>query len=292
MSFQHQGGPLDGLGLETAALILRLQLEDTEQLAGDYHNGEHQRDNELAMRMTRDELLYFANRIEHQVHARAIENGTAPGITGHVAPEASKLECLICAEELPNQDIVVLPCDHNWCKACVRETFRKATIDEDMFPPKCCDEISLTVINGILDPALVVTFRARFIEFTTADRTYCANNQCSAFLPPAETNGAESVACPSCGTLTCTICKAVSHGVEDCPEDHEARRLRELATREGWQRCPSCRRTVELISGCYHIRYVFIYVRNSLLYIITDHNYQMSMRNRFLLRLPSAMGGT
>ncbi len=53
--------------------------------------------------------------------------------------------------------------------------------------------------------------------------------------------------------MTCAICKAASHGNQDCPKDEATAAVLEAAREAGWTRCYRCRAVVELTQGCYHM---------------------------------------
>lgn len=48
------------------------------------------------------------------------------------------------------------------------------------------------------------------------------------------------------------LCKQAGH-TGDCAEDKAMEQTMELAKKEGWQKCPSCGRMVELNTGCNHM---------------------------------------
>jgi hypothetical protein len=95
-------------------------------------------------------------------------------------------------------------------------------------------------------------FLAKKIEFETPNRIYCSKPSCSTFIPPQGIKN-DVVTCIRCSTLTCAVCKKAAHANSDCPDDPAAQQLLQLATQEGWQKCYSCARFVELEHGCNHI---------------------------------------
>jgi hypothetical protein len=58
---------------------------------------------------------------------------------------------------------------------------------------------------------------------------------------------------PGCRVTTCSICKAASHGILDCPKDDATAAVLATAHEAGWSRCCGCRALVELAHGCYHM---------------------------------------
>jgi hypothetical protein len=124
--------------------------------------------------------------------------------------------------------------------------------DDSLFPPKCCRQVITTgAVRIHLSGEIVRQYEAKKIEYETPDRTYCSNAVCSTFIR-AENIANEKATCSVCGEVTCTMCKAESH-TGDCPADTALQLLLTTANENGWQRCCSCRRLVELDIGCNHI---------------------------------------
>lgn len=166
-----------------------------------------------------------------------------------------KKECVACQEGKPVFETLTAPCQHTYCRCCILQLFEAATTDESLFPPRCCRQtIPLDLVKVFLTKTTVVRFEAKAIEYKTQNRTYCSQQTCSAFIPATYICG-EVAMCPDCHHTTCTVCKSASHK-GDCPNDSALQSLIDTATANGWQRCYSCRRLVELELGCNHMTYV------------------------------------
>lgn len=166
--------------------------------------------------------------------------------------------CVACGDTKGFYDVVRVPCGHEYCRECLSRLFQAAMRDESLFPPRCDgQEMTLSRFGFFLPPWLVQEFRERSVEFGTEKRIYCHDSRCSAFIPMSanEDIKGDSLACPSCKKMTCTICKAAAH-VGDCPKDKALQELLETAANEQWQRCYRCRRLLELEYGCYHMTFV------------------------------------
>ncbi|KAK1749605.1 hypothetical protein QBC47DRAFT_333427 [Echria macrotheca] len=164
------------------------------------------------------------------------------------------IACVSCTEKHYRSNIATCPgCHHDYCGECLRSLFQASMADESLFPPKCCRlPIPIDVCRPFFTKQFIGEFLAKKIEFETPNRTYCSKQTCSAFVPPqAIKNGVAT--CIRCHTLTCTVCKKAAHANSDCPDDPAAKQLVELAKQEGWQKCYSCSRFVELQFGCNHI---------------------------------------
>lgn len=166
-----------------------------------------------------------------------------------------KYKCISCNSGTSSSDVFWSACGHHYCKDCIQTLFEIATMDETLFPPRCCRQIiPLASVKKFLSCTLLVKFEAKSVEFSMPDRTYCCQPSCSSFIHPDHIFG-EKATCSDCKTSTCTICKNVTHD-DDCPEDTTTQKVLETARQEGWQRCFKCRRLVELDIGCNHITYV------------------------------------
>ncbi|KAA6409835.1 MAG: IBR finger domain [Lasallia pustulata] len=181
------------------------------------------------------------------------EPSTSESVLSHTtASEIPRRQCVACQERKHTFDVLEAPCHHIYCRDCVSDLFQTSTTDESLFPPRCCRQnIPLTLASDFLTSQFMDRFEEKEIEFTTLDRTYCAQSTCSAFIPSHRIDG-DRASCPMCHQDTCTICKGLSHD-EDCPNDRALQNLLATAAEAGWRRCYACRRFVELEQGCNHM---------------------------------------
>ncbi|KAK4188586.1 hypothetical protein QBC35DRAFT_522767 [Podospora australis] len=165
-----------------------------------------------------------------------------------------KEACVACGDKHHAYNIVTcVGCTHRYCRECIASLFQTAMTDETLFPPRCCGKpIPLDLCRPFLSPQLAGQFQAKKVEFGTPNRTYCSQPNCSTFIPPQGIK-ADVATCGRCCATTCVSCKKAAHAGTDCPDDQATRDLLDLARAEGWQRCYSCARFVELNTGCNHI---------------------------------------
>ncbi|KAK1465719.1 IBR finger domain-containing protein [Colletotrichum melonis] len=171
------------------------------------------------------------------------------------AANPTKLTCDSCTNTCPSTTVAHLPCNHNYCRDCLRTLFQLSLTDESLFPPRCCRQpipIDDNNIRAFLPSQLIGSFRAKELELLTPDRTYCHRPTCSRFIPKEFTRG-DIGTCPACQHETCLMCKGAGHGEQDCTQDTQTQALLEVAAANGWQRCFGCRRVVELDHGCNHM---------------------------------------
>ena len=171
-----------------------------------------------------------------------------------------EIECVACREMKRSSNMVKVSCLHSYCKSCLSALFQAATDQESSFPPKCCHlQITLSEAEDGLSEELRKRYKLKAEEFTTEDRTYCANRTCSAFLPSHQIiNG--TAYCRMCPAITCAKCKGyvdgTSHIRGECTRETLDKDLRELKEKKRLQQCYRCHRLIELIEGCNHVVYV------------------------------------
>ncbi|KAF3491330.1 IBR domain-containing protein [Arthroderma uncinatum] len=166
---------------------------------------------------------------------------------------AEVMKCEICFTEVNNTNSARLPCHHPYCRACLQQLFESSLTDDSLFPPRCCRQhVVVETVETLLTTDLIASFKEKKLEFETKDKTYCSSPSCSKFMRPENIEG-ECASCPHCNTTTCTVCKSAAHDGEDCPKDTVLAEVLNLATENGWQRCYSCKRVIELDTGCYHM---------------------------------------
>ena len=162
------------------------------------------------------------------------------------------VECTLCTDLVdPDTTGTRLQCGHTWHALCITELFERATVDETLFPPRCCQEIAFADVQHVLSPELRLKFTAKSIEFRTLHRVYCSLATCARFLG-AQTTQPAAMRCQACSTMTCSACKR-SHPIEPgvtCKQSLEDMMMAEFAKAQGWMRCPKCSRVVERSSGC------------------------------------------
>ncbi|KAL2177459.1 uncharacterized protein P884DRAFT_200668 [Thermothelomyces heterothallicus CBS 202.75] len=166
--------------------------------------------------------------------------------------EQPKIECIGCGDKRYRSDVSRCPCSHEYCRECLASLFTASLSDESLFPPRCCGQpIPLDSCRAYLPTNLAGEFLVKKAEMETPNRTYCHQPTCSVFIPQQFIDG-EVATCPRCQQTTCVTCKGQSHE-GDCPYDVASQELLRVAAENGWQRCYSCRRLVELDHGCNHM---------------------------------------
>ena len=179
--------------------------------------------------------------------------------------------CASCQEPVAYFDAVYGLCGHDYCKHCVKQLFFMATRDESLFPPRCCRKaIPLAAASVFFTEEFITHFKAKAVEWSTPNRTYCAWVTCAAFIPPGNLNHEIGV-CPNCGFWTCTFCKNHSHGARDCPQNIALQGLIAVAQAAKWQRCYRCNRFVELLHGCNHMTYAIPLLQARYCSPLSDH---------------------
>lgn len=196
--------------------------------------------------------------------------------------------CNGCFEEFARSKIARCPCDHGYCRGCLSRIFENSITDESLFPPRCCAmHIPVDGSRAFLSPALVGRFRARKLELSTRDKTYCFIPTCSQFIPKQFIK-ANIATCQRCSQRTCTICKAAEHKNEDCPQDAGTQTVLRVAKENEWQQCRTCHRIVELTTGCNHMgKFLFGSFLISTLQFLNVRYSSLPLRRPVLLHLRS-----
>ena len=166
-------------------------------------------------------------------------------------PRAMQWECVSCQD---CKEVVAVPCQHLYCRECVRRLFIDSTVDETLFPPRCCrQQILVSTVRHFLGSRLTAQFERKAIEFGTLNRTYCWNPSCAAFIDPDCIHGSAGTCSRlGCGRQTCIFCKREAHS-GSCPRENPFEETIRLAQEAGWQRCQQCQNMIELGMGCNHI---------------------------------------
>lgn len=164
-------------------------------------------------------------------------------------------QCVACQEQTEFVNVARAPCQHEYCHPCLEDLFKASLTDESLFPPRCCQQpINMNIARIFLKSDLIEQYEKKKIKFKTPNRTYCYYSECGAFINTSHINS-EVATCPSCGHTTYTNCKGRAH-IGDCPNDTAMQQLLATTEENGWQRCYSCWRIVELDHGCNHMTFV------------------------------------
>ncbi|GKT51693.1 putative E3 ubiquitin-protein ligase mug30 [Colletotrichum spaethianum] len=186
------------------------------------------------------------------------ESSTWPASTGQITETAKavkrdKRKCSSCFSNYASTEVARCPCSHEYCRHCLQTFFETSLTDEFLFPPRCCGKrIPAKDNQQFLPSKLIEEFQAKALELSTPNRTYCHKPTCSTFIPK-DFIKADIAFCQRCMNSTCVMCKGAEHKDQDCAQDILTQDLLQIAAANGWQRCFSCRRIVELEHGCNHI---------------------------------------
>ncbi|KIV96220.1 hypothetical protein PV10_00111 [Exophiala mesophila] len=170
----------------------------------------------------------------------------------------AKVECTSCFDEFSSSDTKVLPCNHSYCKPCLKELVLTAMQNESSYPPKCClSTIPSQTALVVLDKKQRELYQNKVSEYSipAQERLYCPNSKCLKWVPLKKIQRVMgSHRCPHCSTKICIICRGAAHKRnEDCPHDFGLEATLALADDEGWSRCFKCRALVERTEGCRHM---------------------------------------
>ncbi|KAF1734306.1 hypothetical protein CRV24_005843 [Beauveria bassiana] len=214
-------------------------------------------------RTLQTQLVRFAKRPYRLCASLVDDEASGSTVTNDSTPvdEDQDLICVACDGAYGENLAVSVSCGHVYCRDCLACLFKASTTDESLFPPRCCKEpISLDDVEKWLPKELLIEFEDKEDEFTSADRTYCSNVNCSKFISPYHIHDGLGY-CEACDVWTCTFCKGAEHDGA-CPDDPYKKEILAVAKENGWQQCYRCQHLVELNHGCNHIKlYVCLSLR-------------------------------
>ncbi|KAK4699042.1 hypothetical protein P7C70_g7224, partial [Phenoliferia sp. Uapishka_3] len=198
------------------------------------------------------EPRHLSDLHEHPRPPTSSSTATSSGATRFGGERA---ECVICTDNVPLNLAVKVPCGHHYCHSCLKDLFLAATIDERLMPPSCDRQfIPVALAHPLLTVEQVKLFKDKQVEFSTTNRLYCYKPTCSRFLGAASSTEKAPVTCGDCSSTTCKACKGPWHGLfSACAADTDEEAFAALDKELGCQRCPGCKRIVQLDTGCFHM---------------------------------------
>lgn len=196
---------------------------------------------------------HFGNFGQHGIHNPS-STFNISGTQSYRKKPPTQLKCTICHEKQDSQQMIAVSCGCVYCRSCLKRRITRAIEAEYMSPARCCNlTIDLPVIRTLLSPDVLRDYEAKTIEYSSTDRTYCANRTCSAFVGKDNIQGDKAVCTmPQCHTATCTKCKGEWHE-GDCPVDENLQLLLAEAKKQDWKKCTKCGTLIEFVDGCNHM---------------------------------------
>jgi hypothetical protein len=158
--------------------------------------------------------------------------------------------CIACVTSLPNDLLIICPCDHTYCAPCLTEHF-KSGIQGPGFPPACCSQpIPLDLVRPHLTHQLLTRFNEKQAIIDNPAAIYCALLSCQTLLLPENfVNG--TITC-ACSTVTCVACRFIAHEGA-CSDSTERTALLQLTISEGLRACYRCGELYDRVEGCNHM---------------------------------------
>ncbi|KAI5887434.1 uncharacterized protein SCHCODRAFT_01174780 [Schizophyllum commune H4-8] len=174
-------------------------------------------------------------------------------------PRGALYTCEGCYDHTWSTESVDALCGHHFCPECVERLVRSTLTDETLFPLRCCGQpLCDAAVDAVIPNTLRAQYQIKRAEYVVApaDRVYCVNPRCSAFLGSGLRShnraGPTVLSCTACHTTTCAQCRQPGHAGRDCVQESTAQ-FDALVKEKQWQRCPSCGATVDRTAGCPHM---------------------------------------
>ncbi|KAL1719408.1 hypothetical protein EV715DRAFT_199266, partial [Schizophyllum commune] len=164
--------------------------------------------------------------------------------------------CEGCYDHTWSTECVDAPCGHHFCAECVERLVRSTLTDETLYPLRCCGQpLADAAVDAQIPITLLTQYQTKRAEYVVApaDRVYCVDARCSAFLGSGLRSPRPIVfSCTACRAATCAQCRQPGHAGRDCIQESTAQFDALVKEKEG-QRCPSCGATVDRTDGCPHM---------------------------------------
>jgi hypothetical protein len=174
--------------------------------------------------------------------------------------------CIVCDKNTDQNCSESLPCGHVYCNGCIAEWFDRALEDTSLIPLRCCKQripdaeyLLKKYLGNSKAEKLLILIEEKDCQY----KMYCPNKLCSAFINlerVEEYIGFDlNFECRFCKTEICFNCHYRKHEtsiscelsirLNEEPDIVATETLKQL----GYQRCNSCKRFVELVTGCNHM---------------------------------------
>eukprot|EP00118_Oscarella_pearsei_P028148 m.1643 g.1643 ORF g.1643 m.1643 type:complete len:433 (+) comp7583_c0_seq2:24-1322(+) len=135
----------------------------------------------------------------------------------------SRHECAICcAEKLGIDSMQMRPCEHVYCRACVKQYFELLIRDGMVtsltcLETKCDSPVDPSEVKELVDPALFARYDRLLLQGSLdgmSDIVYCPRKacQCAVMRDKQSMMGV----CPRCEFAFCSLCNRTWHGVAPC----------------------------------------------------------------------------
>lgn len=177
-----------------------------------------------------------------------------------LGPSMSSFTCGICFESLPNADkFRKKNCSHSYCTHCIARyiasaaAYRRSIIS---CPSPGCKRILRPLsCRKFVAADVFVQWCDNLCDYVLSSlrASYCPYPDCSAPVLNECSNFVTRALCPQCRRLFCFKCRVEWHEGFDCKgvrKKEEDVLFDRLVMRQGWRRCPWCRRGVDRVGGC------------------------------------------
>lgn len=170
----------------------------------------------------------------------------------------SGLVCVICLDPVSSAQNIIVPCpsNHSYDKSCLRTLINHSSMEESLYPAKCCDTIvPVDILQKLFTSVEMQIYKKKEEEYSIPSRSrlYCSNSSCSKWIGTKSDDSKKLVmTCSDCKTGTCNFCFAADHGSIGCTNKDDEVVAQSLKEAFGFQRC-CCGVLVVKNEGCDHM---------------------------------------
>ncbi|KAF5743127.1 E3 ubiquitin-protein ligase [Tripterygium wilfordii] len=178
--------------------------------------------------------------------------------------------CDICVEAKTASDLFwIMGCSHSYCNDCMIK-YVASKLQDNITNIRC----PVSDCKGLLEPEYCRSILPKEVFDRWVDalceavilgsqKFYCPYKDCSALLIDDGDEIIRESECPNCRRMFCAQCKVMWHAGFECQDfqklhkderEKEDIMLMNLAQKQSWRRCPTCRFYVERINGCLYMR--------------------------------------
>lgn len=182
-----------------------------------------------------------------------------------------KFTCDICLTEWKIKECITLPCDHRFCKVCIKAHLETnineaKVLDEDLTCPQGDKApIDINIIKYTVEPEIFQKYERFAMERWTPQLEngeidfHCKGTDCN-FRIILEDN-LEEYECPKCKHKSCPKCNEETHKGSSCEafkkwkeENEQADEKFDALVRDSqWVACPWCKQIIERTTGCQYM---------------------------------------
>jgi len=208
------------------------------------------------------EVLNSKNRAKFMVDEESCKNDESVVIIDK-NDTTEYFVCGICFDELPETNMVLAECDHNYCRTCLQKHWLYKIINGDVLSLKCVEpscnrEITEQQVLELCDDEVGEKFlrfrRSRLVQRENGTVKYCTLPNCDGWASGSRWK--PKATCRTCGIAYCWYCNQPWHGwFSRCKKENKnvEKLYKSFKRCKDIQSCPKCHAQIWKNMGCKHM---------------------------------------